>query len=41
MKVINKDKNGNIISDLSKVTMPKQVTDLYLRMLRDAEKGAS
>ena len=41
MKVINKDKNGNVIPDLSKAVMPKQITDLYLRMLNEAMKGAS
>lgn len=33
MKVLNYDKNGNEIKDLSKVQMPKDVSDLFVRML--------
>lgn len=32
-EVINYDKNGHIIEDLSKVELPKDINDLIVRML--------
>lgn len=39
MKVINKDKDGNIIPDLSKKVIPKNVSDLLVRMLYEKQKA--
>lgn len=39
MKVINKDKNGNVIDDLSKVTLPKELNDMFCRIIYDSRKG--
>lgn len=38
MKVINKDKNGNIIDDLSQVTIPKDLSDMIVRIIYENRK---
>lgn len=38
MEVINKDKNGNVIHDLSKKTIPKNLSDLIVRAIYDNRK---
>lgn len=40
MKVINRDKNGNVIPDLSKVVIPKKTSDLIVRLLLEAEEAS-
>ncbi len=37
MKVINYDKNGNLIPDLSKKVMPLDVSRVFVQMLYEAE----
>ena len=37
-QVINKDKNGNVIHDLSKKTIPKNLSDLIVRAIYDNRK---
>lgn len=38
MKVINKDKNGNVIPDLSKKTIPKDLSDLIVQAIYENRK---
>ena len=38
MEVINYDKDGNLIPDLSKKVMPLDVSRVLLRMIYEAEK---
>lgn len=33
IKVINYDKNGNIIDDLSKVELPKEINEFIFQMI--------
>lgn len=38
MKVINKDKNGNVIDDLSRVTIPEDLSDMIVRIIYENRK---
>lgn len=40
MQVINRDKHGNVIPDLSKVVIPKKTSDLIVRLLLEAEEAS-
>lgn len=40
MKVTNHDKDGNIIPDLSKKVIPKDISDIIMRALIDKQKEA-
>ena len=40
MKVTNYDKDGNIIPDLSKKVIPKDISDIIVRALIDMRKEA-
>ena len=39
MKVINVDKNGNIIEDLSKVKIPKELQIKVIKIMRGGQNG--
>lgn len=40
MEVINLDKDGNVIPDLSKKVIPKDISDIIVRALIDMQKEA-
>lgn len=40
IEVINLDKDGNVIPDLSKKVIPKDLSDMIVRALIDMQKGA-
>ena len=39
MKVINIDKNGNVIEDMSKVKIPKELQIKIIKIMRGGQNG--
>ena len=39
MKVINVDKNGNVIEDMSKVKLPKELQIKIIKIMRGGQNG--